>query len=160
MSVFSSAVRGVIRYTSALFACTSTPSNNPRNHLGYSSKQSTRLTRTQDAYAATRPLSTTRCQYNASSSAPRPARLAQDEPFDRTGGSSRAWQTTAKPDHFLSPAALKVSSGASSGLAAADYVKHPLPKFDEPSSASWKALLWEDGELKIHDNVENRSTRM
>lgn len=161
MSVFSSAVHGVTRYTSALFACSSTCANSPRNHLGYSLKRSIWLNRTQDAYAAaTRQLSTTAARYNASSSSPRPARIAQDEPSNRTGGSPRAWQTTAKPDHFLSPAAFKVSNGASGDSAAAAYVKHPLPGIDDSSSTSSRSLLWEGGELKIHDNVENRSTRM
>ncbi|KAF2165807.1 hypothetical protein M409DRAFT_67133 [Zasmidium cellare ATCC 36951] len=70
-------------------------------------------------------------------------RLGQDTPFDRLGGSPKAFKASAKPDHLLN----------------ARYRSHPIPRF-EGEGVPPLSLLFENGELKVYDEAENHSTKV
>ncbi|KXT07819.1 hypothetical protein AC579_9332 [Pseudocercospora musae] len=68
---------------------------------------------------------------------PPSGRLGHDVPFDRTGGSPKAYKTTSQPDYLLSPSARFID--------------------ESPSSLS---LVFLEGSLQIHDEAENRYTKI
>ncbi|KAM3421394.1 hypothetical protein BST61_g1790 [Cercospora zeina] len=113
------------------------------NHLGSTAagKLQRLPSNTPPLLAATKRIINTR--HNATAASSQPQRVDHDSPFDRRGGSLRAWRTTAKPDHYLN----------------SDALRHPLPRFED-SASSARSLLYENGELKIYDEVENRSIRI
>ncbi|PPJ59350.1 hypothetical protein CBER1_05775 [Cercospora berteroae] len=116
------------------------------NHLGGTAagKLQRLPSNAQPVFAATKRFIPCHKRFNATVASSQPQRVDQDGPFDRRGGSLRAWQSTAKPDHFLS----------------SDALRHPLPNFEDSASSTSRSLRYERGELKIHDEIENRSIRM
>ncbi|GIZ37378.1 hypothetical protein CKM354_000082600 [Cercospora kikuchii] len=116
------------------------------NHLGGTAagKLQRLPSNAQPIFAARKRFIPCNKRFNATVASSQPQRVDQDAPFDRRGGSLRAWQSTAMPDHFLS----------------SDALRHPLPKFEDLPSSSSRSLRYEGGELKIHDEIENRSIRI
>ncbi|SMQ47238.1 unnamed protein product [Zymoseptoria tritici ST99CH_3D7] len=81
-------------------------------------------------------------------------RVARDEPFDRTGTSSKGYQASSKLDRQSGFEPSAVSSQQSSVRCLS---KHPLPRL-EAGGVDHLSLRFEDGSLKIVDEREGRST--